>query len=345
MFERKVSDLHMHLNGSFSEDFLKQMAEKNNALAAFTQLMAVREAYKKLYADETLQKIDHQQSIALIWQQFALIHKIMQNLEDISLGTINVIENSKARYLEIRTTPKDMAGATWEQYVDAFLQGLEAGNQACNGKKMARGLLSLDRTIHTEKMAYAIIDRVVAEKKLRGLLVGIDISGNPMTIRTLTGDTLAAVVRYALDKKIGVAIHIGEADTLTEKNEVDVILKVLAEWHGEDPAANSFHGKVRLGHGIYLSSEQRDMIKKLQIPIEICPSCHEKLNWWSMNKPHPVTHIYQHWKDPVVTGTDDEIIFGGNAKDENSQVLEMLGCADNKAQDEARAHQSQFRFH
>jgi len=75
---------------------------------------------------------------------------------------------------------------------------LEEGNKKCEGKKIARGLLSLDRTIHTEKMSYEIIDRVVLEKKRNGLLVGIDISGNPLGERKLTGEGLAAVLIYAL---------------------------------------------------------------------------------------------------------------------------------------------------
>ena len=42
---------------------------------------------------------------------------------------------------------------------------------------------------------------------------------------------------------------------------------------------NPLHGKVRLGHCIYLTQQQKERINKLGIPIEICPSCHSKLNW------------------------------------------------------------------
>jgi adenosine deaminase len=347
MFERKASDLHMHLNGSFSLDFLREIAEKNNATSDFLKLKEVKEEYKKLIGQEALQG-EHNKSIALIWTQFSLIHKIIQTLADILHGTINVIDASKACYMEIRTTPKDMDGASWEKYVDAFVNGLIEGNKKCSGKKIARGLLSLDRTIHTEKMSYQIIDRVVLEKQHSGLLVGIDISGNPMAERKLTGDTLASVLRYALDKDIGVAIHIGEANTDIEKNDVDIILAILTSWskksYSGSYSGNYFHGKIRLGHGIFLTEEQRVTIKKLRIPIEVCPSCHEKLNWWHKSKPHPVTHIYQFWKDPVVTGTDDEMIFGGNAKEENQRVLEMLGYPKNEKKEEARIHQSTFRF-
>jgi adenosine deaminase len=265
-------------------------------------------------------------------------------LADIQQGTINVIEASKARYMEIRTTPKAMDGTSWEKYVDAFLSGLKEGNKKCHGEKIARGLLSLDRTIHTEKMSYEVIDRVVSEKKRDGLLVGIDISGNPLGERKLTGEGLAATLLYALKKDIGLAIHIGETDTSAETNDINIILDILTSWKKQSSLSTPFQGKVRLGHGIFLTEAQRSAIKALQLPMEVCPSCHEKLNWWNKSNPHPVTRIYQLWKDPVVVGTDDEIIFGGNAEEENHTVLEMLGYPKDEIEDEALIHQSKFSF-
>jgi adenosine deaminase len=164
------------------------------------------------------------------------------------------------------------------------------------------------------------------------------------TLADIQQGTVAAVLRYALKKDIGVAIHIGEADTKAEMNDVDIILNVLTSWSKQINSGNPFQGKVRLGHGIFLTEGQRATIKALQLPIEVCPSCHEKLNWWNKSKPHPVTHIYQIWKDPVVVGTDDEMIFGGNVKEENHTVLEMLGYPKDEKADEAMVHQSKFRF-
>lgn len=343
MFERKTSDLHMHLNGSFSLNFLRRIAEKNNKTAEFQKLMETRETYAKMVEEESQRGV-HDKSITLIWAQFSFIHKIVQTLEDIQEGTVDVMQSSKAAYLEIRTTPKDMAGSAWEKYVDAFVAGLIDGNKKCAGRKIARGLLSLDRTIHNEEISYAIIDHVVAEKERTGLLVGIDLSGNPLAERKLTGEALASVIRYALVKKIGVGIHLGEVDTPIESSEVDNILAVLAAWHNQDIASHRFQGRVRLGHGIYLSDSQRSIIRELKIPIEICPSCHTKLNWWSKPNPHPVTQIYKFWHDPVVVGTDDEIIFGGNAKQENHTLLELLGYPTEQKKNHAHEHQSKFRF-
>lgn len=344
MFEHKVSDLHMHLNGSFSLDFLEKMAKKNNAIREFGELNDIREKYNTLIQQETGGK--HEKSIPLIWKQFSLIHKIIQTLDDIQEGTVNVIEHSIAKYMEIRTTPKSMGDSSWDKYVDAFVKGLKRGNEKYKDKKLACGLLSLDRTVHDEKMAYQIIDRVVSEKKDHGLLVGVDISGNPIAERKLTGDGLANVVRYALNQEIGIAIHIGEADTAIEKQDVDILLEVLMQWCEEKQnfSKEFFYGKVRLGHAIFLSEQQKSIIKELQIPIEICPSCHEKMNWWDVSDSHPIKTVYEFWNQPIATGTDDELIFGGDAKKENKRVLELFGYSEDEKKRKAREHQSKFRF-
>lgn len=343
MLARKTSDLHLHLNGSLSESFLEKLAKKNNAMPEFLKLIKIRQEYAQLLADASSKELQDQ-SIKLIWKQFELIHSIVKSLDDIQQGTVNVVEVSKARYLEIRTTPKPMNHFSWEHYAAAFVNGLAEANQVQNGSKIARGLLSLDRTYHDLKAAYAVVDFVAAEKAKSGLLVGIDISGNPKALRKLTGDDLTEIVLYALSKNIGVAIHIGEVESELEKSDVNLLLQALAAWSKTIPEKNPFAGRVRLGHGIFLTDAQRELIKQLQIPIEVCPSCHKKLFWWKESNPHPVTRIYSLWKDPVVTGTDDEMIFGANAKEENAAILEILGYPKNQKKAEARIHQATFRF-
>jgi adenosine deaminase len=336
----RLSDLHMHLNGSFSLAFLEKCALRNDAEVNFTHLLTLREQYTSLIQPKPSAKF-----ITLIWEQFAQIHQIIQSLADVYDGAIDVIQTSKASYMEIRTRPKEIQDASWQEYVAAFVNGLTQG-YVIDKTKTARGILSLDRTKDTAARALEIIDEVAQEKAASGLLVGIDISGNPVEARTLTGATLATVLQYALTKDIGIAIHLGEVETTTERHDVDIILETLNAWHQANYSAakNPLHGKVRLGHGIFLSEAQRTLIKQLQIPIEICPTCHKKVNWWNTNDLHPVTAIYKHWQDPVVSGTDDEIIFGANAEEENQTVLTLLGYPANESYAKARIHQALFRF-
>jgi adenosine deaminase len=318
---KKLSDLHMHLNGSFSLGFLEKTAVKNNVMESFQALLNLREQYAAFLKSNTSPDF-LKDSIVLIWGQFTQIHNIIQSLDDVTAGTIDAIISSKAKYMEIRTRPKAMNEASWEDYVDAFINGLQQANDKC-----ARGILSLDKTKDDLDRAFKLINRVEQEKNSTGLLVGIDFSGSPVDPRTLTGATLETVLKYALEKNIGIALHIGEAETATESADIDIILRVLKAWYEKNSQQdkNPLHGKVRLGHGIFLTAQQRALIKQLEIPIEICPTCHSKVNWWQQDTAHPVTQIYQHWSEPVISGTDDEIIFGANAEEENQTLLRILG--------------------
>ncbi|WP_019216649.1 hypothetical protein [Legionella tunisiensis] len=65
MFEQNTSDLHCHLNGSFSLAFLYKIAEKNGCLEKYERLVTLWEAYlsktkeqqKEGYAKENIKSI------------------------------------------------------------------------------------------------------------------------------------------------------------------------------------------------------------------------------------------------------------------------------------------------
>lgn len=347
-FERNTSDLHLHLNGSFSMAFLEKMALENGSEAgkSLARLKELREQYAKLRAESKSIPEIEKRCEKLIWDQFPLISKIVTEAENLVEGTVDVVSSSKASYLEIRTSPKGADPVSRQLYIDAFVRGLRQANAKQGGKKIAYGLLSLDRSSCIPEVAHEIIDAVAAEKARSGLLVGIDLSGNYLAPRKLTGKALAGALVYALSKNIGLALHVGEIDSPEERSDVDLILETLASWQRQQKpsARNLFHGKVRLGHGIFLTPRQIQQIQEMQLPIEICPACHEKLNWWQAGQPHPVTKIYSSWKDPVVTGTDDELFFGEDARTANRRVLDFLAYPGDRKKGDARAHQVRFRF-
>ncbi|MDI9819049.1 MULTISPECIES: hypothetical protein [unclassified Legionella] len=342
MPEFHKSDLHLHLNGSFSLSFLRETAAQHQCLEIFQEFEAVRDRY----LGQTQQQPEsgyNADIIALVWKQFALIHKIIQDLTDISNGVIDVVSNSTAKYLEIRTTPKIMAGHSESEYIDVFEAGLKSAKEQI-AKKKAVGLLSLDRTQHTLKDAQFFIERI--KKSPNKLLVGLDISGNPLGHRTLTGEGLKEVILMALDNEIPIAIHMGESDSEIERQDSDVVLSALQQWRisQAQTAHNPFHGKVRLGHCIYLTREQKGKITQLGVPVEVCPSCHNKLNWHFEHSPHPATGIYEDISEPVVVGTDDECIFGSSAKVELTLLLGLFSNRKNLSRQALKEHHETFRF-
>ncbi len=297
-----IFNAHVHLNGAISLEYLEKTATKNKCLDEYQALISEQDP----------------------WKKFGFIHKIIQTTEDITNATIDVVEKSNADIMEIRTTPKPIENQSIEEYVKAFIKGLVTANDSFKNKK-ARGLLSIDRSRHSLEEAKRIIDIALEEKLSSGMIVGIDLSGNYLAKRTLTGDDLYTVIQYALNKDIGLALHVGEVDSEIEQQDFDLILKAMTEY--KDKTKGKIYGKIRLGHAIYRTPAQDVIIKKLKIPIEICPSCHQQLGWWIKDKPHPILSLYQH-RSRVIAGTDDDLLFGCNAKEEQRKLDEMLKPSD-----------------
>lgn len=280
----------------------------------------------------------------MIWGLFALIHKMVQDLDDITQGTIAVVKNSQAKYLEIRTTPKAMADKSRDDYIDAFEAGLNATKMDEAIEKTAYCLLSLDRAVHTVDDAADFIRRILTSRNR--VLVGLDISGNPLGTRTLSDDNLAMVVTMALESGVNIAIHMGESNTDIEKQDTNAVLNALEQWGQKQPniGKNPFFGKVRLGHCIYLTQKQQEKIHALGLPIEVCPTCHKKVNWHLEETPHPVSSVYSDINQNLVVGTDDDAIFGGSMDKEFNDFLRFFKNESNLSRKELKTHQSQFRF-
>lgn len=123
-------------------------------------------------------------------------------------------------------------------------------------------------------------------------------------------------------------------------------MTALEQWCASLPRQekNPLFGKVRLGHCIYLTDEQRQRINKLRVPVEICATCHTKLNWHLKKNPHPVVRLYPEISDPIVAGPDDEAIFGASAKVEFNQLFGLFGNREEKSRQDVKIHQAQFRF-
>ncbi|MCA0403710.1 MAG: hypothetical protein LCH30_07910 [Proteobacteria bacterium] len=313
------SDLHLHLNGSLSHQYLKETAKRNGCGHLYKQFIALNKKYLQFCAQiaEPKSENDSKELIDMVWRQFDLIHKIIQSPLDIELAVIDVVESQSApKYQEIRTTPKALGNHSREAYINAFELGLLKANAKQKEKekkkrKIAYGILSLDRVNHTLADAKKFIEHIKTSPNK--VLVGIDISGNPLKDRKLTGNALIEVIRLCLDEQIGLAIHMGEVkpeELEVEERDNDAILTTLEQWAAVQPEQkeNPFFGKIRLGHCIYLTNTQKERIKKLNIPIEVCPSCHEKFSWHEKSKPHPVQSIYDE-DGPIVLGTDDRALF------------------------------------
>jgi adenosine deaminase len=342
MTRNYLSDFHCHLNGSFSLEFLKARAERNDCVAIYRRLEKIRAHYLTLTKEQPKQGYP-EQLLQLVWQQFSLIHLIIKTLDDIEHGVVDVARHTPAKYIEIRTSPKRMGQSSLDDYINAFERGLHYVNADITLGTKACGLLSLDRSTITVPKAKHLIDSVYAN--VQGPIRGIDISGNPLAKRELTGQSLQQVLCHALERSIGIAIHMGETDSIQERKDTDTVLALLETWCEKSYDKQDYiRCKVRLGHCIYLTDEQKNRIKALQLPIEVCPTCHNKLNWHINNTPHPVTKIYSSWGEPILIGTDDNTVFGSNALDEFNNALPFFKNPNKLTPLEIQKLQIKYRF-
>lgn len=280
----KHCDLHLHLGGSISKDLLIEFAKSDDNQKAITDI-------------ET----------ADVLQTFKIIHNLTNSSERIKASTENVICASNADYLEIRTTPRCFSSTTPLRHsVEAFVAGLQ------KYPEKAKGLLSINRYRHDVKSAQKIIALAL---EFSDHIVGIDIPGiNPEGIRTLQGEDLKKIVETILNNSLGLAIHIGELNL--EKDSIDstIALNAIDHWIVYNQA--DCFGKIRLGHALFLKEEHKRIIRKHQLPIEICPSCHRYIGGWNIGQKHPVQQIYPDKNSPIIIGTDDTLIFSTNFKRE-----------------------------
>ncbi len=274
----KHCDLHLHLGGSISKALLVELAKSDNN--------------QKTVDD--IEKAD-------VLQMFKIVHELINSPERIKATTEDVIHASTADYLEIRTTPRNFSSTiSLKHYVKAFVSGLK------KSPEKARGILSIDRYKHDIKDAQDIIALAL---EFSDYIVGIDISGiNPTGIRVLHGKDLKSIIQAVLNSSLGIAIHIGELNLEKDRIDSTITLNAIDQWIEQNQPAKCA-GKIRLGHALFLEEAHKRIIRKNQLPIEICPSCHRYIGSWRNGQKHPIEDIYPDKKSPVVIGTDDTLIF------------------------------------
>lgn len=271
-------DLHLHLGGSISTALATRFARSDHDRSALEALAA-----------------------ADVLTLFKVVHRLVRSPARIEAATEDVINRSTADYLEIRTTPRAFSSeGSLGPYVDAFAAAL----RRYPGK--ARGLLSVDRYAHDLTSARDII---ALARAYPDCIVGIDISGvNPPGVRTLQGDDLGVCIETILASPLGLAIHVGEFENEKDQRDNTAALTTIDRWLDRNPLTKSA-GKIRLGHGIFLSKAHTRVIRKHQLPIEICPTCHRYLGCWQNGRKHPVQTVYPEPTAPVVLGTDNALNF------------------------------------
>ncbi|KAK9294432.1 hypothetical protein QLX08_010953 [Tetragonisca angustula] len=273
-------ELHAHLNGSLSMDTLKKLYKMQNP--------------NSKSSEDTLMSIKNFSSLDECFKVFNIAHSLTTTPEAVFHSTYDTIKEFKEDnviYLELRSTPRAIEGKmTKQEYVEAIIKAFEI----CK-TDFPNILLKLLISINRKQGYKAAQDNIELAinffKKYPQYIVGLDLSGDPMT-----GSTFLELLRKARLAGLKIAAHCAEVPNETETID---ILKFKPD---------------RLGHCTCIhptlqgSSKLFNLLLDSKIPVELCLTSNIQCKTVSTYESHQFKYLYE-VGHPICLGTDDKGVF------------------------------------
>ncbi len=262
----------------------------------------------------------HSGSLERYLEPFSHTVAVMQTPDALYRVAYECVEDLAADsvvYAEVRFAPELHIdrGLSFDEIVDAVLEGFAAGEKAC----AAAGRAITVRLLVTA-MRHAAVSREIAELAVRFRdkgVVGFDIAGaeagNPPT-RHLDA------FEYMRDHNARFTIHAGEAFGLPSIHE-----------------AIAFCGADRLGHGVRIVDDidvleggavrlgqQASILRDKRIPLELCPSSNVQTGAVKSIADHPFD-LLARARFRVTVNTDNRLMSDTTMSIEMSRLVEAFG--------------------
>lgn len=291
----KFIDLHLHLDGAFTVDIAKKLAEKQGIElptqndAELEQLLTVPEGC---------------QSLNEFLECFALPCTLIQTKEGIREAVYLVAENIKSQgviYAEIRFAPQlsTVEGLTQEEVVLAALEGLSQTDLKANL------ILCCMRGEGNEAANFETVELASRYLVEDGGIVAVDLAGAEALFPTSKYGELFAKAR---ELNIPFTIHAGEAA-------------------GADSVQCAVDfGAKRIGHGVRIYEDEAlvELIKEKEIFLEMCPTSNSQTQAVEDMSQYPfMDYLNQGIK--VTLNTDDMGIEGTTMADEYRYMEKNFG--------------------
>lgn len=310
-----MTELHLHLDGSLSPEFILKQADKDgiplpaDTPEALKPYLTVPDSCSSL--NEYLEKFDL--PLSVLQTEDALeqsIYDLMHRLSEEGL-----------HYAEIRFAPQlhTKRALSQEAVTQAALSGLKEARRdfPIEGKLILCCMRMADNWSANE------ITVDIASRYLTAGVAALDLAGAEAVFPTKNFETL---FRKASKRDIPFTIHAGEAA-------------------GPESIRDAIRfGAVRIGHGVRCVEDPslvEELVRK-QIPLEICPISNIQTKAFSHIRLHPVLKLLEHGIC-VTINTDNRTVSGTTLKREFETLRSCLHMTDSqKARLLENARKSRF---
>ncbi|TNN20673.1 Adenosine deaminase-like protein [Schistosoma japonicum] len=290
-------ELHAHLSGSISTEFLKRESIAHNGLQ---------------YTDPRFGFESWEGDLDRCFNYFQKIHKYIDTPEILQRATASVIEEfcqENVILLELRTTLRPLP--THRSYLNSVIKGIQGSPSVLDNRIYVTLLLSLDRSKSVDEALITL--ELAKEYYSSGLISGIDLSGNP-----LAGNLCDFVPLLNTARSYGfkTTVHIAEVT-----NQSEDWCKFL-----------NLYLPDRLGHGTFLTDLDenavlaRGIVLNSKIPLELCLTSNVKSKTVENYESHHINY-WMEKKHPICICTDDKGLFNCTLSGELQLSAERCGLS------------------
>ncbi|CAB4008894.1 adenosine deaminase isoform X1 [Paramuricea clavata] len=299
-------ELHAHLNGSISSSTIQKLIEykKSRTVDGFD----VPKEWECCMAGD--KKMTLEQGFMI----FKIVHTLVDDLQSLAMVTRDVVSEfheDGVCYLELRSTPRanEANKITKRSYVETILEAILETTKKID--IVVRFLLSIDRRQSVCEAEDTVELAIEYKDKYDGLVVGVDLSGDP---KVGNAAEFIPCLSRARSAGLKLAFHVAEVPNIVET-------KTLLEFSPD-----------RIGHGTCIypdkggDQELVDVMLQAKIPLELCLSSNVKCRTVKSY----ADHHFKDWRKndhPVVICTDDKGVFMSSLSDEYLLVAKTFSLS------------------
>ncbi|XP_023342034.1 adenosine deaminase-like protein isoform X3 [Eurytemora carolleeae] len=249
------------------------------------------------------------------FRMFSLVHSITDNVWAVGEAMKDVIEefaDDGVIYLEIRTTPRRVAGRMEkEEYCRAVLDQI-VKSRLTFPQIIVKLIIAVDRRLMQDFEEHIQLYNFL-QKDYPGQVVGIDISGDPRQ-----GNIIQIIPRMQELRNEGIRFSVHLAEVFNKQETLEFLE----------------FGPDRIGHGTCIHpslggcSELWDKLESSSIPVEVCMTSNVICNSVPSYAQHHAGLL--HNKVPFILCTDDKGVFSCSLSGEYRLAGEAFGWDSEK---------------